>query len=563
MSGTVGRDASGGRRQAHLRGADHALPPVDIGFTLRDVRDRVLVSIMVGFGLLGYLPAAGASSPASSAELALPELLRLRATHGADARIVDAQGREVLLRGVNLSALGDYYLSNPVYPAPVPLRPNDFADIAAQGFDVVRLLVSWSAFEPERDVIAEDYLDQIRGAVAGAKAQGLHVIVDMHQDAWGKYIASPPGTICAPGTNPANGWDGAPEWATLFDPGPNNENTCTPGSREDSSAAKQAWDNFYADTDGIMSELVEAWGTLGAAFANEPAVAGYDLLNEPNLGTDGDNAARQLGVYFDRAIGAIREAEQAAGGFSHIAIFETTVVGTTVPYDFTTDQNIVFSGHNYGDSITPIPMDVVFNYFDFQAEQYGAPLWIGEYGWFSDPESNAAKALNYGSIEDAMILGSAWWQWIQACGDPHSIGSPGGTPAPLLIHYKASECPGDVDLGPVPQWQLVTSRPYPRATPGGITTLTSDASTSTMTVMGQGEGTFDVWVPERGTGVPTVGGANIADIEVVDVEGGWRVLGVACDAYAITVNTGTSIDGGCASDDASTAPVAVTPRFTG
>ena len=131
------------------------------------------------------------------------------------------------------------------------------------------------------------------------------------------------------------------------------------------------------------------------AFANEPAVAGYDLLNEPNLGTNGDNAVVQLGVYFDRAIGAIRAGEQTAGGFSHIAIFETTVVGTTVPYDFTHDENIVFSGHNYGDSITPLPMDVIFNYFDVQAQQYAAPLWIGEYGWFGEPEANEANVLKY------------------------------------------------------------------------------------------------------------------------------------------------------------------------
>ena len=161
---------------------------------------------------------------------------------------------------MNLSALGDYYLPNPVYPAPVPLQPDDFADMAAQGFDAVRLLVSWSALEPERDVISEDYLNQVRSAVAGAKAQGLYVIVDMHQDAWGKYIASPPGTICAPGTSLANGWDGAPQWATLFDPGPNNENTCTPGvSGKTRAAAQQSWDNFYADTDGIQSELVDVW----------------------------------------------------------------------------------------------------------------------------------------------------------------------------------------------------------------------------------------------------------------------------------------------------------------
>ena len=186
----------------------------------------VVVSVLV-IASVGVGPASTSTTAAPAPSL--PALLPLHATHGADAQIFDSEGRQVLLRGVNLSALGDYYLPNPVYPAPVPLQPDDFANIAAQGFDVVRLLVSWSALEPERGVIDQSYLDSIRSAVAGAKQNGLYVVIDMHQDAWGKYIASPPGTICAPGTSLANGWDGAPEWATLFDPGPNNENTCTPG----------------------------------------------------------------------------------------------------------------------------------------------------------------------------------------------------------------------------------------------------------------------------------------------------------------------------------------------
>ena len=137
-------------------------------------------------------------------------------------------------------------------------------------------------------------------------------------------------------------------------------------------------------------------------------------------------------------------------------------------------------------------------------------------------------------------------------------------PPPLLIHYKASECPGDVDLGPVPQWQLGVTRSYPRAVPGAVSSLQSDAVASTMQVAGVGRGTFDVWVPDRGVGAPVIGGTNIADVDVVAVDGGWRVLGVACDAYTITVNLGTAVTGECELASAPGAqPVAVTPRFTG
>ena len=135
------------------------------------MRHRMIAPAVV-LGLLSILLVPSSGSTTASAQAALPPLLPLHATRGADAHIVDSEGRQVLLRGVNLSALGDYYLPNPAYSAPVPLQPDDFADIAAQGFNTIRLLISWSALEPERDVVSEEYLDQIRDAVAAREAKG-------------------------------------------------------------------------------------------------------------------------------------------------------------------------------------------------------------------------------------------------------------------------------------------------------------------------------------------------------------------------------------------------------
>src|SRR5690606_30836949 len=153
---------------------------------------------------------------------------------------------------------------------------------------------------------------------------------------------------------------------------------------------------------------------------DEPAVAGYDLLNEPNGGTDPEGNIVRLGEFYDAAIDAIRAGEAAEGGCSHIAIFETSAFGRAVPVGFAGDTNVVFSGHNYAESFLPVDMSIVFTYFGALAEQYGAPLWIGEFGWFSDPPANAEKVVRYGDFEDELLLGGAWWQWIQACGDPHS-----------------------------------------------------------------------------------------------------------------------------------------------
>ncbi len=506
-------------------------------------------------------PAQAGSAPGP---LPLPPL---HATRGSVRGIFDAEGRQVLLRGVNYNKLGDYYQANPALAPVVPPEPDDFPLMARLGFNNVRLLVSWSRLEPSPGVIDVTYLEEIRDAVHAAAAHGLYSIIDMHQDAWGKYVASPPGTICPPGTKPAIGWDGAPEWATIFDPGPGNVNTCREGSREQSEAVLTAWDNFYADTAGIQTHLVEVWRAIGTAFASEPAVAGYDLLNEPNEGHSPATAVPALGNFYRRAIEAIRAAEREAGGFSHIVFFEPTIYGTPVPYDFSTDPNIVFSGHNYAESIAPPPLTVegIFGYFNYLAEQYGTALWIGEYGWFRDPAANKERLVRYGTTEDSLApvaaAGSAWWQFSQACGDPHSVGSPGGTPPTELIHLRRTECPSGEQSEPIPEWTSVLSRPYPRATAGRITSLTADGDADTMTLSGETSvagGTFVIWVPAD-RGLPVVAGRNVLTVDVTPVDGGFYVTGSVCGVYTVTINT----VGAPIAPPECAAPAPVTPAFTG
>src|SRR5205085_359346 len=111
----------------------------------------------------------------------------------------------------------------------------------------------------------------------------------------------------------------------------------------------QAFTNFYADRVGIQAALVRTWARLAAAFAADPTVAGYDLLNEPHPGyAPGPTAATLLGDYYGRAIGAIRAAERGvAGGFAHVVFFEpnvewsATATTATPPPSFTDDTGIV------------------------------------------------------------------------------------------------------------------------------------------------------------------------------------------------------------------------------
>ena len=118
---------------------------------------------------------------------------RLHATHGAKAAIRDQHGAQVLLRGVNVNQLGEYFQADPNLPPTVPLTKDDFHDIARLGFNSVRLIVSWSRLEPSPGAYNTAYVDQIRQAVRWAAAYDLYVVLDMHQDAYGIAVDTPQG----------------------------------------------------------------------------------------------------------------------------------------------------------------------------------------------------------------------------------------------------------------------------------------------------------------------------------------------------------------------------------
>lgn len=491
----------------------------------------------------------GAAAPA-------PELLALHTEGEGRPRFVDEEGREVLLRGVNVNALGEYYQADPDLPSTIPLTDADWEQMASLGFNSVRLIVSWSLLEPEPGAFDTDYVARIHEAVDGAKANGIYVVLDMHQDAWGPHIATPADHECPEGLEPAIGWDGAPEWATITD----GTETCrTPGSRESALAVRTAFQSFYDDRDGIRTALATTWGRLAAEFADEPAVAGYDLFNEPN---GVENLEVQLPKYtsfLTDTIAAIRAAEADAGGFAHVVFIEPVVLYPlpfTIPETgFTDDANIAFAPHHYWESITDVlTIEQGFAGSQAAADELGVPYWVGEYGWWSTSDEDLAEMRRYAVAEDAALAGSAWWQWRQACGDPHSIGLPGNEPDDQF-HLHTLRCPEDEDEGITEEYAIVLSRAYPRAAPGRLTELVSDPDARTARIAGTASaeergGQLVVWVPDGGHGEPTIGGQNVAEIETTAVEGGWLVRArVNCD-YVLAIDgsgeiTETGAPGGC------------------
>jgi endoglycosylceramidase len=449
------------------------------------------------------------------------------------------------LRGINVNQLAFYASNHPSHPTVLPLTSDDFVRISSLGFNVVRLLVTWSSLEPSPGAFDDSYVAQVREAIRWARDASLFVIVDMHQDAWGPSVGTPLSETCLPGFSPAIGWDGAPAWATYTDGLP----TCAAGGvRELSPAVAQAWTNFYLDRAGIQSHLVTTWGRLAGAVAAEPNVIGWDLLNEPNpgLAVIGTSDLLLLGVFYDRALDAIRAAEASLGVPPRIAFWEPpaewSLLGVSpVPLPGFTDQpNLVFAPHVYGGSLSPLVTPEQGHALAAGvAALHGTTYFSGEWGWFGNPATDGAKAAAYAAEEDRRLVGGAWWSWHQACGDPHVIGGRGNEPGAVSPSLVRIGCPGDVELGIPDEFGSVLSRSYPRAAPGRLTSLASDPATGAMTATGEAPDAtgdaalLDLWVPDRGLGPPAVSG--VIDVRVTPVDGGWRVLATATGSWRADV----------------------------
>lgn len=461
---------------------------------------------------------------------ALPELTPVRlATVGGRRAFVDGSGREVLLRGANFNALGDYHQADPAFPPTRPPTDDDWDGMAAAGFSVVRLLVSWSALEPVRGQIDTAYVDRIRQAVDAAAARRIYTVVDMHQDAWGKHIASPFGTVCPEGTELAIGWDGAPPWATLTD----GASTCRPiGNREGAPAVQAAFRAFYENRDGIRDSFAATWRRLVAALGDTPAIAGYDLLNEPNLALDAVASEQRYTELLRSTLAEVRAGEVEAGVPAPRVVFVEPIVlyplpGTLPAHPLALDDQLAFAPHNYAEVIGPkiLTVEQTFEVQIATATERSWPLWIGEHGVFA--VDDAAREVNrrFAAAQDEALVGGAQWQWRQWCGDPHAIGVPGRPPGEVQVQLNDVICPADVSTGPNEDLMRVASRAYPRAAPGRLTDLESDPDTGRATIRGVIEddlasgGDLVVWIP--GEERPEVVGVGLAEPTLSRVPGGW------------------------------------------
>ena len=439
------------------------------------------------------------------------DLPRLRAVPDPvkGGHIADSQGREVILRGVNVNSLGEYWQGTKNKPV-LPLDRRDPGRIARIGWNTVRLIVSWSKVEPAPGNYDEKYLKRVSTWIDRFESQGVYTIVDLHQDAWGATLAARPGESCPSGYEPAFGWDGAPGWATID----NGEPHCFISARELSPAVQAAWGNFFSDSPaadgvGIQTRYVRMLSRLAREFAKDSAVAGIDIMNEP--GQIGTIPASALSSFYARSVDAIRRGERKRKGFRHMIFFEPSVlwslIGSGAPPPFTDDRGIVYSPHLYGGSIGAEgpPSETSFQTALSEAASFGgAPVVTGEWG------GNPARAtgepddyfLAHQALQDKYGIGAMLWTWKQSCGDPHAATNDPGTAPPLPPwNVFRMDCTngGNRIVGLDQKFVKDLRRGYVRRAPGRLVRSTWDPQELKLVGEGRGakrnQGRLEVFVP--------------------------------------------------------------------
>lgn len=322
-------------------------------------------------------------------------------------QLVDEQGRVTFLRGINARIDGVFDVSFDDGRVALETVPKFTAEDAAQlrdfGFDSLRLPINWSAIEPTEDGgINQAYLERVEAVVDLCAAQGISVLLDLHQDAYSKEI----------------GEDGAPLWA--IEPAPE---MLLEGPLEDlqerrlSKQVGEAFTTFFGDTQAgreLRERFVSMAEQVMQRFAGHPAVIGLEIFNEPQAGDDG--IARLNNAAYSR----IRAASP-----NKLYVYEPPVVRNF------TDQSTLASGP-LGEMVgyAPHVYTFAFTATDAQkaamekeklrrsnanaraeADALSAPLIITEWGF--DP--NGIKGHEYltwqSELQEEYMASSYFWLW--------------------------------------------------------------------------------------------------------------------------------------------------------
>jgi endoglycosylceramidase len=327
----------------------------------------------------------------------------------------------------------------------------------------VRLGLIWKAVEPEPGHYDDAYLDRVAETASLLGGEGMHVLLDFHQDMLNERF---------------NG-EGFPDWAVQDDGIPARPDTGFPGNYFLMPALWRAYDHFWANDPGpggvgLQDRYAAAWRHVAERFRDEPSVFGYDIFNEPYPGSRAALCAlpggnrffdRLLGDFSRRVASAIRDVDR-----ERFAFYEPNVLfdyGADTHHPALAGSATGFSFHVYCLAASPgLPSlrggaqdracrrqeQRVFTLAQRQAERNEETLLLSEFGATDDVH-------NIGRVADMADENMVSWQyWAYWNRDPCCE-----RPEEGLVHDLAR--PPD---GANVKWDKLDAlaRPYPRAVAG-------------------------------------------------------------------------------------------------
>lgn len=253
--------------------------------------------------------------------------------------IRDSSARAVFFHGTNFVQKGP-----PWYPETL-LSPENVKQMAGWGFNTARLGVMWTGVNPQPGVFNETYLDVIGQILDNFEANGIHALIDVHQDVLSSYFCL---------------YDGAPTWivdksnsAEHAFPWPlksDGDNPCPVdrpwGENYLAEATGAAFQDLYDNINGMRDDFGQFWAKLAATFKNRD-ILGYEIINEPWAGNiykkpslllPGIAGSSNLQPFYDEVVKYIRAEDD-----SHLVFYEPVTWG------------MIFNGSVSGSGFTAVP----------------------------------------------------------------------------------------------------------------------------------------------------------------------------------------------------------------
>jgi endoglycosylceramidase len=406
----------------------------------------------------------------------------------------DDQGRIAVLRGVNARVDGVFdvtFSDGRTALEPIPaLDDTDCTRMHELGLDFLRLPINWSAIEPAQGMYDDAYLGRVDAAVQCAARASVYVMIDLHEDAYSKEI----------------GEDGAPLWAIQPAPAMVLQGPLTDlGTRRTSQQVNDAFNTFFAagDPSGLQAAFDDMLDHVARRWADDPAVIGFELYNEPPVGDD------LVDEFSTRAAARVRAAAP-----DKLVMFEPSALRNLV--DFAPKAkapfpvaNTVYAPHVYtyvfapGQTalmnLDPANLEASVSGARDEAKAWHTPLMIGEYGIGpTDPNADLWMQTE-ATLHDRYLASDAFWVWkeeSQASWGMFDHSGTAWTERPQVVAWL--------------------SRPHAARLAGTVIANEYDGAAHTLHVETHGGGEHSIYVPS-GYSVTCNGAAMSAGTGFVDV----------------------------------------------